>query len=33
MAMRQSWWNDESTATVKAEKQFFQQTLSEKGVY
>ena len=33
MAMRQSWWNDESTATVKAEKHFFQQTLREKGVY
>lgn len=33
MAMRQSWWNDESTASVKAEKQFMQQTLSENGVY
>ena len=31
--MRQSWWNDESTPNVKIEKQFFQQTLSEQGVY
>lgn len=33
MAMRQSWWDDQSTPSVAAEKQFLQQTLSEKGVY
>ena len=33
MAMRQSWWNDESTPNVKIEKQFFQQTLTEQRVY
>lgn len=33
MAMRHSWWDDESTPNVKIEKQFFQQTLTEQGVY
>ena len=31
--MRQSWWNDESNPSVKIEKQFFQNTLNELGVY
>lgn len=33
LAMRQSWWNDESNPSVQIEKQFFQNTLNELGVY
>ena len=33
MAMRQSWWDDEVNSSVKVEKQFFQLTLTEQGIY
>lgn len=31
--MRQSWWDDEVNSSVKVEKQFFQLTLTEQGIY
>ena len=33
MAMRQTWWDDESCAIVKNEKNFFQRILIEKGIF
>lgn len=33
MAMRRSWWDDEVNSSVKVEKQFFQLTLTEQGIY
>ncbi len=33
MAMRQTWWDDHTNPQVKQEKDFIQQTLTEKGVY
>ena len=31
--MRRSWWDDEVNSSVKVEKQFFQLTLTEQGIY
>ncbi|MFW1939679.1 hypothetical protein [Acinetobacter junii] len=33
MAMRQSYWDDESSSTVQAEKQFLRDTLVEEGIF
>ncbi|MCU4389194.1 hypothetical protein KTH73_00500 [Acinetobacter courvalinii] len=33
MAMRQNYWDDESSSTVQAEKQFLQDLLIEEGVF
>lgn len=33
MAMRQSWWEDESSASVQSEKRYLQTILSEQGVF
>ena len=33
MAMRESYWNDESSSTVCAEKQFLRNTLIEEGIF
>ncbi|NNG80537.1 hypothetical protein [Acinetobacter sp. ANC 5378] len=33
MAMRQNYWNDTDSVQVESEKQFFQQTLIEHGIY
>lgn len=33
MAMRQTWWDDQSNPQVKQEKGFLQHILTEKGVY
>lgn len=33
MAMRQNWWNDQNSHIVDTEKQFFQNVLTEQGIY
>ncbi len=33
MAMRQNYWDDCSSQQVQIEKQFFKQTLDEKGIF
>lgn len=33
MAMRQSYWEDESTASVQAEKEFLRQTLIDEAIF
>ncbi|MFM6906907.1 MAG: hypothetical protein ACKOXD_08030 [Acinetobacter sp.] len=33
MAMRQNYWDDESSSTVQAEKQFLRNTLIEEGIF
>jgi len=33
MAMRQTWWNDEFSPAVQAEKQFFYSILTKQGIY
>ena len=33
MAMRQSWWNDDSNSTVQSEKQFMCHFLTEQGLF
>lgn len=33
LAMRESWWNDETSAMVQLEKSFLQRTLIDQAIY